>query len=182
MARTSYFNLQFPLQADSGCILQPIYPEWHAEKPEIKSPSCSSASFICPGSPEASAPANILPGGREAMQLRFTQLVRSGCWRSTDVWKAFVLYPHVCLCACMHFTTATCQLSPVSVCACVCLSPTANVVHWRGCLCLTGDWVFLCISLASLCVRWVDQCASTGHWQSTLCRVTASNIEKWWPN
>lgn len=122
------------------------------ESPEIKSLSHSSASFICPGSLEALMPVNILPGGRDNATLRFTQLVRSGCWGRTDVWRAlFCTCDCVCccVCVCMHFTTTICQISSgvgmhVSVWRCACLWVPANAVQSCVNLLLTG--VCVCVS------------------------------------
>lgn len=72
------------------------------QRPEIKSLSRSAASFICPDSPEASTPANILPGDTETTQ-HHDLLSYSG----QAAGERRCLKTLFCIC----------------VCVCVCISP-----------------------------------------------------------
>lgn len=149
------------------------------KSPEIKSLSRSSASFICPGSLEASMPANIVPGGRDNAALRFTQLVRSGCWGRTDVWRALCVWVCVCdqcicvlaflqihanfflLCMCLFQCTFVSNYLP-RLCIYMCLQCSGVCVCEGVCVCVkVYEWVWA-VYIQAVFLHWVDHSAAPG--------------------
>ena len=152
MARTSYFNLQFPLQADSGCILQPIYPEWHAEKALRLNlhPAAQHHSFVL---------AHLRPRRQQTFSLEAERQ------RGTEIYSAsqvrllgehrcsegFVL--HLCLCVCVCVCVFQCNSLPTfpsfSLCVCLFVSAFEDVFfsNYLPTLCTR-----VCISASQVCV------------------------------